>query len=392
MPNTSAKNKQITEVLILLACSGELDCDSIKQAAREHACGCDISIEHVTSFSAILEQLHTKKHDIVMLDPAICGINLLDLIKQVRKDSEGSAILILGQLEEEQRFLAMKSGAADFLYEGQTPRDLLIRAISYTAPHRFKYDRLKTTIEEKLDLVPAAVHELRTPLACMKGAVEIVLCGMAGQINSDQDNLLKMTDTNINRLTGLINGIVDFYRIVGARMQPDIQPQDVADIVEETRLTIKPCVEKERLGLVIDLEENIPKILLDRNIIKQALLNLLHNAIRFTPNGGRINIIVRIQDENLVIRIGDSGIGIPKESLDKIFEPFYRIAHNSDQAPGAGLGLTIAKELIAMHGGTIDVQSKVDHGTTFTVTLPLNSPTVSEKPCSRSAKMPEKIP
>ena len=391
MPIKSAQERKIAHIPVLLAGESDFDCESLKQVVRDYVCGCEVVIEQVDNPAAMLERVRSKKHDVVLLDPDFCKKDILRVITRVRQAGEDSFIIVVKQLEGEQGLLAIKHGANDFLSKGQTLQELFVRAISYTAAHKAAQERLKAAVTGRLGIVPLAVHELRTPLACMKGAAEIVLSGITGRISSDQHNLLEILSKNVDRLARLLEGVMDLQDVASAAIQGDLLPHDVADIIEEVRRRFAADVNENQLNLVVDLQGDIPKVPLDRNRIIQALLNLLDNARKFTPNGGQVCITAHSRKEKLLIQISDTGAGMPKESLVRIFEPFYRAAPNGGQAAGAGLGLTIANEIVAMHGGAIRVESKINCGTTFTIVLPLDGPKVSERPCllRRAVQQPE---
>ena len=134
---------------------------------------------------------------------------------------------------------------------------------------------------------------------------------------------------------------------------------------------MNPLADKKNIELGKDLSEEIPELQADESKIESVVTNLVNNAIKFTPENGQVSVSARCQDEDVVIRVSDTGMGIPKEALAKIFDRFYRVYRPGKQIQGTGLGLAIVKEIVMMHGGRIEVESEVEQGTTFSVFLPL---------------------
>jgi len=152
----------------------------------------------------------------------------------------------------------------------------------------------------------------------------------------------------------------------------DIQDNNIKEVVSEVHETMALYAKKNKVELLLELAEDLSAAKFDRAKINQVLTNLVSNAVKFTPENGRVSINVQRQNEELVIRISDTGIGIPKEALPKIFECFYRVEQRGKKIQGTGLGLAIVHKIVMMHNGRIEVASELGQGTTFTVFLPLN--------------------
>lgn len=247
-------------------------------------------------------------------------------------------------------------------------------------------EKLRETMELKSQFISTVSHELRTPLAAMKEGLGIVLDQVVGEINEKQKKFLDIAKRNADRLGALINDVLDFQKLSAGKMNLDMQDNDIAQIVSEVHETMTLYAKKHDVDLVTELPENLPTAKFDRGKITQVMTNLISNAIKFTPAQGMASVNVRHQNEELVISVHDTGMGIPKEALPKIFERFYRVHRPNKQIQGTGLGLAIVHKIVIMHGGRIDVESEVDQGTTFTVFLPLNPKIV---PAGISEKMDE---
>jgi PAS domain S-box-containing protein len=258
--------------------------------------------------------------------------------------------------------------------------------------------KLKETMELKSQFISTVSHELRTPMAAMKEAIEIVLDGIVGQVNEKQKKFLDIAKRNVDRLGALINDVLDFQKLEAGKMTFDLQQNDIEQVITEVSETMVLFAKKNNVDLVTELESNLPKAEFDKAKMTQVLTNLLSNAIKFTPANGKVTIKAlykKEQDNNqpseLAISVTDTGMGIPKEALSKIFERFYRVKREGKQIQGTGLGLTIVHKIVTMHHGRIDVESEIDKGTTFTVYLPLEQKSSSENMSQQSDEQIEKL-
>jgi PAS domain S-box-containing protein len=233
-------------------------------------------------------------------------------------------------------------------------------------------EELKEVMETKSQFISTVSHELRTPLASMKEAISIVLEEVSGKINKDQKNFLNIAQRNIDRLGRLINEVLDFQKLSANKMKFNMHENDIREVVKDACHTMTLYAEKKRVKLSIKLDDDLPKARFDSDGIMQVLTNLISNAVKFTPENGQVSVSVQHKGEDLVIRVSDTGIGVPKENLPKLFAPFYQVHQSGLQVKGTGLGLAIVSKIMTVHSGRIEVESEVGQGTTFTVFLPLD--------------------
>jgi signal transduction histidine kinase/DNA-binding response OmpR family regulator/signal transduction protein with GAF and PtsI domain len=218
-------------------------------------------------------------------------------------------------------------------------------------------------------------HELRTPLNSIIGFSEVLCDGLVGRLTPEQlecaDNILGSGE----HLLTLINDILDLSKIEAGRIKLDTQAFEVPRWLQEVQRTIGPLVEKKSQTLKIELAEDLPPLIADPTRIKQVLINLLGNAIKFTPEGGSITLSCRLADpETMIFSVTDTGIGIKLEDQEIIFEEFRQSSSASvGETKGTGLGLAISKRLVEMHGGHIWVDSEYGVGSTFSFLLPVSS-------------------
>ncbi len=245
-------------------------------------------------------------------------------------------------------------------------------------------EKLKETMALKAQFISTVSHELRTPLACMREGVTIVLDGTAGKINDEQKNFLNIAKRNIDRLTVLINDVLDFQKFNAGKMTLNIQENDMEEIAKEVHETMALSAKKNDISLTLESADKLPLIKCDKDKIIQVLTNLINNAIKFTPSKGHVTVRLEQQNNELLLRVIDTGMGIPKESLPKILDRFYRVNRPGKEIQGTGLGLAIVNKIVKLHKGRIEIESELDQGTTVTVSLPLVSEPTPE-PLSEEA-------
>jgi signal transduction histidine kinase len=214
-------------------------------------------------------------------------------------------------------------------------------------------------------------HELRTPLNSIIGFSKVLLNRLDGELTERQEAYIRSVHNSSRHLLELINGILDFSRIEAGKFEMRPETVDLHDLVEECIESSLPLVRDKRLKLEKDIPVELPAIQADRTRIKQVLINLISNAIKFTA-AGRVLVRVRPEPEALHVTVADTGIGISQSDLQRLFEPFQRLDNPlAQQADGTGLGLAISKKFIELHRGRIWAESRENHGSTFHFTLPL---------------------
>jgi PAS domain S-box-containing protein len=212
-------------------------------------------------------------------------------------------------------------------------------------------------------------HELRTPLASILGYTEILM--EDGVTGPDADHCVEVIDRNAKRLLRLTGDLQLLYQINSGQLPTEFGRADLAAIVAGVVAEMRPEAERKQIDLVLSATA-VPHLAFDPTRIAQLLGNLLSNALKFTPDGGKVEVRLGTEGDQAVLSVADTGIGIPVADRDRIFERFFRTAIAKRQAiQGTGLGLTITRAIVAAHNGTITVESDEGRGSTFTVRLPL---------------------
>ena len=241
-------------------------------------------------------------------------------------------------------------------------------------------DKLKEALEVKSRFLSTVSHELRTPLTAIKEGIGIVLDGESGELNREQQEFLDMAWRNVGRLHRLINQVLDLSKLEAGKIELDLQESDLNDAIEEVAATFRPLARGKGLTLEVTPYPEPVRLLYDADRIAQVISNIMDNAVRFTDQGGICIRCILTNGENTAsIHISDTGPGISKEDLPKLFEPFRQVGTGRYRKPGhSGLGLAISKEIVEAHGGSIRAESEPGCGTEIIITLPVR-PTVENQ-------------
>lgn len=227
----------------------------------------------------------------------------------------------------------------------------------------------------KSQFLSNVTHELRNPIGAIKQSISVILEGTAGPLTEPQQKFLSNAKRNLDRLGGLIDDILDLAKLEAKKMDVKFRPSQIAAIIDEVCETLDTWAKNKEIKFIKDIQQNLPEINLDPDRIIQVLINIVSNAIKFTPKDGTITVGVRLPQggTRMIMTIADTGVGIPKDDLPKIFGKFQQAKNrNAGDKSGTGLGLSIARELVLLHQGDISVASEEGKGTTFTFTLPTN--------------------
>jgi len=232
-------------------------------------------------------------------------------------------------------------------------------------------EEIRAISKRKSDFISAVSHELRTPLTSIKGYSSIVAAGKLGELPPAAKERIEKINKHSDNLTNLINNLLDISRIESGRVEMKMEKIDLRATLAEIGDMLAPPMKERGLTLALDLPEGLPPAVGDKNQIERVFINLVGNAMKFTPQGGRITVAARDAGDYVKISVSDTGIGIAEKDLDKIFEEFYRVDNEvNTKVKGTGLGLSLVKYIVEAHKGRLTASSAVGKGTTFTFTLP----------------------
>ncbi len=229
---------------------------------------------------------------------------------------------------------------------------------------------LKRSEELRRRMIADIAHELRTPLTVLRGELEALQDG----VFTPTPERIAALNEEVLLLNRLVEDLHELALAEAGELRLERGPTDLVKLLQKFSVRVRPGLEAQGLELALELPERLPKLDLDGDRIEQVLHNLVSNAARYTPRGGKVTIAAREADNEVRVSVADTGVGIPKEDLPHIFERFYRGEKSrSRRGGGAGLGLAIAKRLIELHGGRIWAESEPGKGTTITFSLPLGT-------------------
>lgn len=231
----------------------------------------------------------------------------------------------------------------------------------------------------KADFVTNVSHELRTPMTSIKNSLNIVLGGSAGQLTENQDKFLSMAMRNIDRLSRLINDVLDFSKLEAGAMDLNTSELDLETLVDGVLSTVQSQALEKNIKLLKNVTTSGLKLTADSDKIEQVLVNLMTNALKFTPESGKITVRTESVTQSsqagkayVKVSVIDTGTGISAKDLETLFQRFSQAEHNLSNKPdGTGLGLSISKKIVELHGGEIGVKSKLDVGSVFWFILPV---------------------
>jgi PAS domain S-box-containing protein len=251
---------------------------------------------------------------------------------------------------------------------------------------------LKQKHEELQSFYHIVSHEVKTPLTSAREFVSLVLEGLAGPVNGTQKEYLGIARESCDQMRTCINDMLDVTRLETGKMSVALKRCSAGDVARRVVTRLAPAAQRKGIGLTCTVKPGVGEILMDETRISQVISNLLNNALKFTPGGGRISVVVqRAETEagDVQIVVADTGRGIPQEHLPRIFDRLYQVpANDTNSGMGLGLGLHICHELVGLHHGSIRVESEVGVGSTFCVTLPVSPqqsqavPAISQAPAS----------
>jgi signal transduction histidine kinase len=257
------------------------------------------------------------------------------------------------------------------------------------------YDRLKELDRLKSNFLATVSHELRTPLTSIIGYSEMLAEGMAGELVGEQKEFVQTIHEKGEQLLSLIMGLLDLSKLESGTMSVRARPTDLKRVLEAVQSTLAPAAQKKSVELIVDVPPGFPEMRADAERLRQVFLNLVENAVKFTPKDGSVTLRARIlpsetEEEpqpggaiagfsllaparaRVEVRVIDTGIGIPVRERGRVFDPFYQVDSSSTREyGGTGLGLSIVKRLVDAHGGKITIEDNEPRGTAFVVVLPL---------------------
>jgi signal transduction histidine kinase len=231
--------------------------------------------------------------------------------------------------------------------------------------------RMKEYEKLKSDMISLMSHELRTPITSINGFAELLMNDEA--IPAESREFLSIINSESQRLSRMINTFLTVTQLEAADKQEVLKiPLKLDDVVRETLTSLQPVAKKKRIRLVEQPSSRLPPVAADRSLITQVVTNLIGNAIKYSPERTTVTISTELEADTVRLSVEDRGYGIPPESVDRVWEKFYRVARDGQEKDeeSTGLGLSFVREVVEQHGGTVELESEVGRGSKFSFTLP----------------------
>ena len=341
-----------------------------------------VAVNCVERLADGLVSLAQQPPTVVLLDLNLPDSHGAETFRKVLEKAPNVPVVILsGQDDEALAIKALHQGVQDYLVKGAITRGELDRAMRHAVERQALVRSLEISRKQQLDFknqfLSHVSHELRTPLTCIYQYVTILADGLAGEINPQQKDYLQIILRSVNQLGAMVRDLLEATRAEAGKIRLERRCVSIQDMTHSAVTMMQAIAQERRIGLEIAVESDLPFVHGDPDRILEVLINLVENAIKFTPADG--SVIVRASampsDPDFIsVSVTDTGCGIEPEARALIFERLYQDPNAVDNhRKGLGLGLFIAKQLVELHGGKIWVASELGNGSTFTFTLPLYS-------------------
>ncbi len=288
---------------------------------------------------------------------------MISLINE-SQDKNTKEMELISQKDDTRRTLRASSA----IIENENGQSIGMVSVLSDITKQKELDQLKS------NFVSNITHELRTPLVAIDKSIALILAKSAGEVSSTQEEFLSIAQRNIKRLSNMINDLLDLSKLEAGKMKINIQPSSIVYVIGESVGSLDNWSKTKSISIEKKIENELPAINIDPDKIIQVLNNLIGNAIKFTPINGKITIEASLlcESKEVIVSIQDNGVGISKEDLPNIFNKFYQAGERvASDINGTGIGLSIVKEIIQLHGGKIWVESEKGEGARFIFTLPI---------------------
>jgi signal transduction histidine kinase len=242
------------------------------------------------------------------------------------------------------------------------------------------YAVLEAAQRQQTQYMRRVAHELRAPLGAIASLLSVVSEGLTGQVPAKQLDVLRRAESRLADMLRLVNDLLTLSRSQHGALTEHVEPVDVGEVITNVVHLHRARAEAKRISTSVDVPDLMPPVCADAEGLTQVMTNLVANAIKYTPSNGQVSVSAGVEDDDIVVRVRDTGIGIPSEDLPRVFDEFFRSrAAREYQRVGTGLGLAIAQSIVAALDGSIEVESRVGEGTEFCVRLPVYR---GDRPCA----------
>ena len=318
-----------------------------------------------------------RKPEIAFIDLKMPGISGMEIIEILSKDIPDIVlIMITGYATIVSAVEAIQKGAYDYLPKPLSP-DQLRTVARRGLDHRNLKIETRRLREEKermeKNFITFVSHEMRSPLVVIRQYIESLKAIAGDRFDKDVSDIIERCSKRIQGLEELIEHWLDLSRIEDGTFAQKKETLKLSRITARLAEEMAPVCADKGVSLNIDVPENLPEIVGDEESLVRVFANIIGNATKYTPAGGKITVSAQSDDCYVTVKVSDTGVGIPQDKLPYIFEPFFRVRGREEREKGSGLGLTFCKKIMTSHGGEIEASSKEGNGTTFLLKFPAQS-------------------
>jgi len=380
---------------ILIVEDNQKDRELLKEILLSTKISYDIREAH--SGKTALMEINKENPDLILLDMTGQDINGLEILNTLKKrvKQTGPVLLVSSSADEYDRMKGLELGVTDFINKPIIPKEVRVRVAvvmklkkalddakwvteETSAGIKLLYKELEKKNKElqkldqlKSDFISKVSHELRTPLAIIRQGISIVSRKIIGEVNKEQEEVLKDTLEHVDRLLNIINDILDISKLEAKKLKLHKSKIDIIELIQKLINDFQAKAKSKDILLKADFPVAMCALHADKDKIIQVLTNLLGNALKFTPQGGRITITAKENEDFVEMAISDTGIGIAKEEIPHLFNKFEQFGKiDGSTEKGTGLGLAICEEIMKLHGGHIHAASELGKGSTFYFHIP----------------------
>lgn len=367
----------VTAVELLLVEDNDADAVALGRALKSVSSDLQLRLHHVRTLGEGLHALRAQPVDIVLLDLGLPDGHGVDNLRRMLAVRPVPIVILTGRDDESIGMQAVRSGAQDYVVKGCVDGHTLMRVLRYALERYRMAIELKSIADRQSELkdrfLSHVSHELRTPLTAIHEFVGILRDGIGGPVSAKQAEYLGVVSRNVVQLRRMISDLMEVTRIGSGKLPLDMGLVDINACVTEAIEAVAGAASAKQLEVTVERCPNAPSIHVDAGRVTQVVVNLLGNAIKHTPVGGRVGVrVVREDAESVRVTVHDTGCGVPPEHLPHLFERLYQVRPNSEASRnGLGLGLYISYEIVKLMGGELSANSEVGRGSEFHVRLPV---------------------
>jgi len=373
----------VKEINILLVEDDAVDCRLVKKFLSRSGPPGRFQVETADTLSQAIECLSSGSYDLVLLDLNLPDSSGIDTVQRTHETNSDVPIVVLTGLDDEEMGLeAIRKGAEDYLVKGNSLEYLLVRTIQYSLERKSVKQQLleseiakreaETANQAKSEFLANMSHELRTPLHSILGFASF---GIKKYDSAKPEKLLdyfSRIKQSGKTLLELLNDLLDLAKLESRKLKFVFEPTNLALLVNSVTNEFDTMLSEKNLAVQHEVSNFNEQVTLDAEKIKQVLRNLLNNAIKFSPDGGAIDVAIGRTDNSVRVSVRDQGPGIPPDELESVFDKFMQSSKTMTGAGGTGLGLAICQEIVAAHKGRIWAENRPEGGAVFSFEIPLS--------------------